>query len=84
MAMGVGSPAATFCPTSSFASKTVSARPDPAESALSWTTAKSSDWFTTSISITEVVELPLTDEELAELRDAADAVRSKVAELSEL
>lgn len=31
--------------------------------------------------VTEIVELPLTQEELAELRSAADAVKEKVAEL---
>ena len=34
--------------------------------------------------VTEVVELPLTDAELAELREAAEAVRSKQADVAEL
>jgi malate dehydrogenase len=34
--------------------------------------------------VTEVVELPLTDEELADLREAADAVRSKQADVAKL
>jgi len=34
--------------------------------------------------VTEVVELPLTDAELAELRDAAEAVRSKQADVANL
>jgi malate dehydrogenase len=34
--------------------------------------------------VTEVVELPLTDAELAELREAAEAVRSKQADVVKL
>jgi malate dehydrogenase len=34
--------------------------------------------------VTEVVELPLTDAELAELREAAEAVRSKQADVANL
>jgi malate dehydrogenase len=34
--------------------------------------------------VTEVVELPLTDGELADLREAAEAVRSKQADVAEL
>ena len=34
--------------------------------------------------VTEVVELPLTDAELAELREAAEAVRSKQADVAKL
>jgi malate dehydrogenase len=34
--------------------------------------------------VQEVVELPLTDEELANLREAAEAVRSKQADVSKL
>jgi malate dehydrogenase len=34
--------------------------------------------------VAEVVELPLTDGELAELREAAEAVRSKQADVAKL
>jgi malate dehydrogenase len=34
--------------------------------------------------VAEVVELPLTDTELAELREAAEAVRSKQADVAKL
>jgi malate dehydrogenase len=34
--------------------------------------------------VAEVVELPLTDEELADLREAAEAVRSKQADVAKL
>jgi malate dehydrogenase len=34
--------------------------------------------------VTEVVELPLTDAEQAELREAAEAVRSKQADVAKL
>ena len=34
--------------------------------------------------VTEVVELPLTDAELAELREAAEAVRAKQADVAKL